>query len=86
MPNINKYNLTIAEFVVIHNGIITNYKDIKAFLQKKNYQFESETDTETIAKLADLIYKQHNGDIKFRELVESVIQQLVSSTLECFKI
>ncbi|KAJ8318201.1 hypothetical protein KUTeg_003292 [Tegillarca granosa] len=35
-----------AEFVVVHNGIITNYKDLKAFLQKKGFEFESETDTE----------------------------------------
>ncbi|EPY74873.1 glucosamine--fructose-6-phosphate aminotransferase [isomerizing] 1 [Camelus ferus] len=39
------------EFIVIHNGIITNYKDLKKFLESKGYDFESETDTETIAKL-----------------------------------
>jgi glucosamine--fructose-6-phosphate aminotransferase (isomerizing) len=35
----------------VHNGIITNYKDIKQFLVSKGYKFESETDTEVIAKL-----------------------------------
>ena len=41
----------INEFIVVHNGIITNYKDIKQFLMTKGYVFESETDTECIAKL-----------------------------------
>ena len=64
-------------FVVVHNGIITNYKDVKKFLEKKGYQFESETDTEIIAKLIHHLYTQHPS-YSFRELVEQVIQQLVS--------
>lgn len=34
------------EFVVVHNGILTNYKELKDYLQRKGHQFESETDTE----------------------------------------
>ena len=30
--------LYFTEFVVIHNGIITNYKDVKAFLVSKIIQ------------------------------------------------
>ncbi len=44
---------------IVHNGIIENYKDIKKFLISKGYTFESETDTETVAKLLDYYY---NGD------------------------
>lgn len=44
---------------IVHNGIIENYKDIKKFLMGKGYGFESETDTETVAKLLDYYY---NGD------------------------
>lgn len=47
------------------------------FLMKKGYQFESETDTEVIAKLIHHIYLQH-PEHSFRELVELVVQQLVS--------
>lgn len=64
-------------FVVVHNGIITNYKDVKTFLEKKGYVFESETDTEVIAKLIHHLYNQH-PNYSFRELVEQVILQLVS--------
>lgn len=66
-------------FVVVHNGIITNYKDIKTFLEKKGYEFESDTDTEIIAKLINHLYEQH-PNYGFRELVEQVIQQLVNKT------
>lgn len=65
-------------FVVVHNGIITNYKEVKVFLQNKGFQFESDTDTEIIAKLIYHFYKQHDN-YSFRELVEQVVQQLVST-------
>lgn len=42
---------------IVHNGIIENYMDIKAFLQDKGYTFETQTDTETIVKLLDYYYK-----------------------------
>jgi len=65
------------EFVVVHNGIITNYKELKAFLEKKGFEFESETDTEVIVKLIKHIHDTQEGKaLSFRELVESAIQQL----------
>ena len=63
------------QFVVVHNGILTNYKDIKSYLEKKGFEFESDTDTEVIAKLLKHLYDQH-PEMQFRELVEQVIQQL----------
>ncbi len=42
---------------VVHNGIIENYQSLKEYLEKKGYQFESETDTEVIAHLLDRYYK-----------------------------
>lgn len=41
---------------VVHNGIIENYIKIKSFLMDKGYEFLSETDTETVAKLLDYYY------------------------------
>lgn len=63
-------------FCVVHNGIVTNYKEVKAFLERKGYVFESETDTEVIVKLVHHTYMQHPS-LVFRELVEQAIQQLV---------
>ncbi|KAH8381704.1 hypothetical protein KR093_010884 [Drosophila rubida] len=62
-------------FVVVHNGIITNYKDVKTLLEKRGYVFESETDTEVMAKLVHHLWQSHPG-YTFGELVEQAIQQL----------
>ena len=47
------------EFSIVHNGIITNYKELKTLLEGKGFRFETETDTEAIAKLAKYIYDEH---------------------------
>ncbi|KAM4747237.1 glutamine--fructose-6-phosphate aminotransferase [isomerizing] 1 isoform 3-T3 [Rhinophrynus dorsalis] len=74
------------EFIVIHNGIITNYKDLKKFLESKGYEFESETDTETIAKLVKYMFDNRESDeISFATLVERVIQQLEGAFALVFK-
>ncbi|XP_030573255.1 glutamine--fructose-6-phosphate aminotransferase [isomerizing] 2 [Drosophila novamexicana] len=62
-------------FVVVHNGIITNYKDVKTLLEKRGYVFESDTDTEVIAKLVHHLWQSHPG-YTFGELVEQAIQQI----------
>ncbi|OQV15241.1 Glutamine--fructose-6-phosphate aminotransferase [isomerizing] 2 [Hypsibius exemplaris] len=63
------------EFVVVHNGIITNYKYLKQYLTEHGFQFESETDTETIPKLIKHVYDRH-PELSFRELVEQAIPQI----------
>nr|UEK51509.1 Gfat1-like protein [Parasacculina yatsui] len=72
------------QFVCVHNGIITNYKDIKQFLVGRGHEFESETDTEVIAKLALHMYRQHPNH-SFQQLIELVIQQLEGAFSLCFK-
>src|SRR3989442_13147663 len=39
--------------VVVHNGIIENYKDLKRDLAAAGHQFKTETDTEVIAHLIE---------------------------------
>uniref|UniRef100_A0A8C9YH30 Glutamine--fructose-6-phosphate aminotransferase [isomerizing] 1 n=1 Tax=Sander lucioperca TaxID=283035 RepID=A0A8C9YH30_SANLU len=73
------------EFVVIHNGIITNYKELKAYLITKGYEFESETDTEVIPKLTKYVYDNRENDITFSTLVERVIKQLEGAFALVFK-
>jgi glucosamine--fructose-6-phosphate aminotransferase (isomerizing) len=43
-PHISRDGLAI-----VHNGIIENYEELRADLEKRGYQFTSETDTEVIA-------------------------------------
>ena len=55
-PHFNKDK----SIVVVHNGIIENYLELKKDLISKGYEFLSETDTEVIAHLLDYNFK---GDI-----------------------
>ncbi|KAG5288402.1 glucosamine-fructose-6-phosphate aminotransferase [Histoplasma ohiense] len=63
------------EFSVVHNGIITNYKELKALLESKGFRFETETDTECIAKFAKYLYDLH-PDIDFTVLAKAVVKEL----------
>uniref|UniRef100_A0AAR2K006 glutamine--fructose-6-phosphate transaminase (isomerizing) n=1 Tax=Pygocentrus nattereri TaxID=42514 RepID=A0AAR2K006_PYGNA len=73
------------EFVVIHNGIITNYKELKKYLVSKGYEFESETDTEVIPKLIKYLYDNRESNcVSFSTLVERVIQQLFEQSVLSF--
>lgn len=44
--------------VLVHNGIIENYQELKEKLQKAGYTFYSQTDTEVATKLIDYYYKK----------------------------
>ena len=49
-----------GKIAVVHNGIIENYAELKAFLEDKGVVFTSETDTEVVAQLIEYFYE---GDI-----------------------
>lgn len=55
--DINSHPHGNANVTIVHNGIIENYKSIKTRLEGKGYVFQSQTDTETVAKLLDYYYK-----------------------------
>src|SRR5438445_2817426 len=42
-----------GKIVVVHNGIIENYLDLKQELQRQGHQFVTETDTEIVAHLVE---------------------------------
>jgi glucosamine--fructose-6-phosphate aminotransferase (isomerizing) len=51
------------QFFVVHNGIVENFQEIKADLQKQGVVFQSDTDTEVIPQLIGALYKK-SGDVK----------------------
>lgn len=62
------------KFAVVHNGIIENFAELKAELQKEGFVFHSDTDTEVVAMLLD---KNDNGN--FFETVLKTTKQLIGS-------
>lgn len=63
---------------LIHNGVIENYAQIKAFLIDKGYTFKSETDTEVLCNLIAYHHAKepagHNGDSRFVESVRKTLR------------
>lgn len=71
-----------AEFIVVHNGIITNYKALRTLLLSKGFKFDSETDSECIAKLFKHVYDTNMKDgvfLDFNELTKQVLRELEGS-------
>lgn len=60
-----------GEFVLVHNGIIENYQEIKEGLLEKGHHFKSETDTEVLAHLFEELY---DGDMmaSISNLIEEI--------------
>ena len=46
--------------VLVHNGIIENYQEIIQKLERHDYKFYSQTDTEVLTNLIEYYYKKYN--------------------------
>lgn len=69
-----------GSFAVVHNGIIENYNELKAFLQSKGYYFISQTDTEVIPNLIHYYYTNNNTDEdRFLNAIKSACDDLNGS-------
>jgi glutamine---fructose-6-phosphate transaminase (isomerizing) len=58
---------------VIHNGIIENFSDIRARLEKEGHALESDTDTECIAHL---IEEKARGGLRLAAAVQAAVRDL----------
>ena len=52
------------EIILVHNGIIENYMELKKFLIQKGFIFYSQTDTEVIVNLISYYLNQVNSGVK----------------------
>ena len=68
---INAHPHTGSFSAVVHNGIIENYQEIKKFLEEKNIEFISQTDTEVIVKLFEYYYTD-NAFEAFKKTIEHI--------------
>jgi glucosamine--fructose-6-phosphate aminotransferase (isomerizing) len=65
-----------GKLAVIHNGIIENYRELRAILEKRGYTFTSETDTESVAHLLSETLKTKSD---LADAMRHVCQQLKGS-------
>jgi glutamine---fructose-6-phosphate transaminase (isomerizing) len=62
-----------GEIVVVHNGIIENYLELKEQLQREGHKFVTETDTEIVAHLVE---KNAQGGVPLEEAVRRSLKEL----------
>ncbi len=66
-----------GRLALIHNGIIENYASIKAELQRRGYEFKSDTDTEVLVNLIEEIEKQEGKGLE--EAVRVALNEVVGA-------
>ncbi|MBQ2644339.1 glutamine--fructose-6-phosphate transaminase (isomerizing) [bacterium] len=78
--NAHPHTCSCGKLVLVHNGIIENFKELKEKLIKEGCIFRSQTDTETIAHLFALEYgKTHD----LKQAVQNGLKQLKGAYAIC---
>ncbi len=81
-PNVgNAHPHRAGGVAVVHNGIVENFRALRAFLAEKGIGFETETDTETVALLAQYFRDQGFSP---RDAAEQTIAMLEGAYALCF--
>jgi glucosamine--fructose-6-phosphate aminotransferase (isomerizing) len=81
-PNVgNAHPHRAGGVAVVHNGIIENFRELRAFLADNGISYATDTDTETVALLA-----QHFRDqgLSARDAAEQTIARLEGAYALCF--
>jgi glucosamine--fructose-6-phosphate aminotransferase (isomerizing) len=63
-----------GKFILIHNGIIENYSELKSGLKNLGFSFKSDTDSEVLANLIEYIYLK--GDVSAEMAVRLALSQV----------
>jgi glutamine---fructose-6-phosphate transaminase (isomerizing) len=65
IPNeVNAHPHECGDVILVHNGIIENYIEIKQELEKENVEFYTQTDTEVACAYINFIYSKEKDKIK----------------------
>ena len=67
--------------VVVHNGIIENFRTLRMELEAEGHQFETETDTETIVALCN---RELDAGKSPKDAVQATLAQLEGAFALCF--
>lgn len=72
--NINAHPHQVKHITIVHNGIIENFEEIKTMLEKENYTFKSNTDTEVACAILNYYYEKFNDiDKTIKTFMEKII-------------
>jgi glucosamine--fructose-6-phosphate aminotransferase (isomerizing) len=67
------------KIAMVHNGIIENYATLRRFLEDKGVAFESETDTEVLAKLIAHVYEDDASGRGLENAVQTALRQVTGA-------
>ncbi len=70
-----------GKVAVVHNGIIENFRELRAFLAENGIGYETDTDTETVALLTEYYLRQGNAAV---EAAKQTIARLEGAYALCF--
>ncbi len=63
--------------VIVHNGIIENYQELRTMLSRKGYTFSTQTDTETAALLLDSYYAEASGSSPRERALDAIRNMMI---------
>lgn len=75
--NAHPHQSANGKLAMIHNGIIENYAQLKSELQKKGYEFKSDTDTEVLLNFVEDI--QTNNNCSLEEAVRIALKRVTGA-------
>lgn len=75
--NAHPHQSNNGTFVLVHNGIIENYSELKKKLQSNGYTFTSQTDTEVLVNLIDYFYSK--GDLTAEVAMQLALDRVVGT-------
>lgn len=78
--NAHPHTCNCGSLIIVHNGIIENYKDLKPGLEQKGCKFKSQTDTEVAAHLIAHEFEDKKDLLK---AVQSTVKKLKGAYAFC---
>lgn len=75
--NAHPHISSCGKFIMVHNGIIENYENMRSFLKGKGYTFTSETDSEALVNLIAYHFEKECGDNIEDKFLDSVRKALL---------
>ncbi len=75
--NAHPHVSSCGRFIMVHNGIIENYENMRSFLTGKGYAFKSETDSEALVNLIAYHFDNRTQELNPDRFLESVRKALL---------